>query len=130
MKKTLISVFGNEIDPADNTAVACLPFLKQKLPDIEFMLQDPTESLTPLGDPWIIVDTAIGIEHATMISSLDDLEHVKGSSVHDFDVYMDLRLRQKIEKLPDLRIILVPQGDDPHHATDHIVEYIEEIVKE
>jgi hypothetical protein len=119
-----VSVFGNEIDNHDNTALQCLPLLAKKLPDVEFVVQDPTESLEPLGDPWIIIDTAIGIEHVTVIESLNQLEYVKGSSVHDFDVYMELRLRAKLAPLPNLKIILVPQGDNPAHATEHIVEIL------
>lgn len=127
MKKITVSVFGNEIDSHDNTAIECLPLLKQKLPDYEFKVCDPTESLEPTGDPWIIIDTAIGIEHVMMIDSLEELEYVKGLSVHDFDVYMELRLQAKIRPLPQLKIILVPQGDDPHHAVDHIVELFRQI---
>lgn len=126
MKKITVSVFGNEIDSHDNTALLCLPELKEKLPNIEFLVQDPTESLEPTGDPWIILDTANGIDHVMTIDSLNDLEYVKGTSVHDFDVYMELRLRAKLAPLPKLKIILVPQGDDPHHAVEHIIEIFEQ----
>lgn len=122
-----ISVFGNEIDSHDNTALQCLPELRKKFPEVEFLIQDPTESLEPAGDPWTIIDTAMGIDHVTVIDSLDDLEFVKGSSVHDFDVYMELRLRAKLAPLPKLKIILVPQGDDPAHATEHIGEILKSI---
>lgn len=124
MRTRTISVFGNEIDNHDNTAIQCLPLLKKKFLDIEFVAQDPTESLEPLGDPWVIIDTAIGIDHLTVVESLDQLEYVKGSSVHDFDVYMELRLKAKLAPLPKLKIILVPQGDDPHHAVEHIEEIL------
>ena len=122
-----INVFGNEIDAHDNTAIQCLPLLRKKLPEIDFVVSDPTEGLEPLGDPWIIIDTAIGVDHVAVIDSLDQLEYVKGSSVHDFDVYMELRLMAKISPLPRLKIILVPQGDDPKHAMEHIVEILETI---
>jgi hypothetical protein len=122
-------VFGNEIDTHDNTAIQCLPLLKKRLPQIKFVVQDPTESLEPLSDPWIIIDTAIGADHVTVIESLDDLEYVKGSSVHDFDVYMELRLKAKLAPLPKLKIILVPQGDDPKHAIEHIVEILTSQIK-
>jgi hypothetical protein len=124
IKTQRISVFGNEIDAHDNTAIQCLPLLRKRFLNIEFLVQDPTESLKPLGDPWVIIDTAIGIDHVTVIDSLDQLEYVKGSSVHDFDVYMELRLQAKLAPLPKLKIILVPQGDDPKHATEHIYEIL------
>ena len=125
--KKIVSVFGNEVDADDNTALRCLPMLRQKFPTIEFLVQDPTESLEPAGDPWIIIDTAIGTDHVVVINSLDDLEYVKGSSVHDFDVYMELRLRAKLAPLPQLKIILVPQGDDPVHASDHVAEILDKL---
>lgn len=121
---TTVSVFGNEIDSHDNTAVQLLPLLRKSFPQVNFLIQDPTESLEPMSDPWLILDTAIGIDHTTLIHSLDDLEQVKGSSVHDFDVYMELRLRAKIKPLPTLAIILVPQGDDIHRAAGHVEELL------
>jgi hypothetical protein len=126
-KKVVISVFGNELDEQDNTALLLLPKLKKLYPRISFEVQDPTESLEPSGDPWLILDTAIGIDHVTVVEDLNDLEFVKGSSVHDFDVYMELRLRAKIEKLPALKIILVPQGDSVDHAVSHVSEILDSI---
>lgn len=119
-----ISVFGNEIDDHDNTALKLLPQLKQAFPEIEFVLQDPTESIEPVGDPWIILDTAIGIDHPVMITSLDELEYIKGSSVHDFDVYMELRLQAKLKPLPALRLILVPQQGEIDHTFTHVQELV------
>lgn len=129
-KRHVISVFGNEIDSHDNTAIQLLPLLRESFPQLTFIVQDPTESISPLSDPWIILDTAIGIDHVTMISSLDDLEQVKGSSVHDFDVYMELRLQAKLKPLPNLAIILVPQGDDIHHAAEHVEEILLTLFKD
>jgi len=123
-----VSVFGNEIDDHDNTAIQLLPLLRKALPQVDFQVQDPTESIEPAGNPWIIIDTAIGLDHVTMIDSLDELEFVKGSSVHDFDVYMELRLQAKLHPLPTLAIILVPQGDELDHAAEHVVEILNTFV--
>jgi hypothetical protein len=126
-KITTVSVFGNELDVHDNTALQLLPTLQTHFPTISFVIQDPTESLEPPTDRWIILDTAIGLDHVTLVDSLDDLEFVKGSSVHDFDVYMELRLQAKLKPLPLLQIILVPQGDDVDHAAKHVVEILEKL---
>ena len=126
-KKYVISVFGNEVDNHDNTVIQLVPLLRVTFPQVNFLIQDPTESIEPAGDPWIILDTAIGIDHVTLVTSLGDLEHVKGASVHDFDVYMDLRLRAKISPLPALFIILVPQGDNISHAAKHVVELLRQL---
>ena len=125
---TIVSVFGNETEALDNTALKLLPFLRKKLPHITFLIQDPTESIDSTGDPWIILDTAIGIDHVELVESLDDLEMVKGSSVHDFDVYMELRLQAKLKPLPKLAIILIPKGDDPEHAVTHVIEILTPLV--
>lgn len=119
-----VSVFGNEYDAHDNSALLLLPELQKRFPEIEFVVQDPTESLESLSNPWVILDTAIGIDHVSVVNDLNDLEYVKGSSVHDFDVYMELRLQAKISTLPQLMIILVPQGDDPDHAVEHVAEIL------
>jgi hypothetical protein len=132
MKKHTVTVFGNETDPGDQTALLLIPALAKRFPKIEFIISDPTESLEPPKDVWVILDTAIGITQAKMIDSLDDLEYVGGSSVHDFDVYMELRLQAKLGKLPPLRLLLIPQveaGDldrvtlDAIHELEHLFEY-------
>lgn len=124
----IISVFGNELDDHDNTALQVLPLLKAQFPNIDFLIQDPTESIEPPADPWIILDTAIGIDHVITVEDLNDLEFVKGSSVHDFDVYMELRLQAKIKQMPKLKIILVPQGDEEHHAASHVAEILNALI--
>lgn len=129
-KRHAISVFGNEVDSHDNTAIQLVPLLQETFSHVHFLIQDPTESIEPASDPWIILDTAIGIDHVMMINSLNDLESVKGSSVHDFDVYMELRLQAKIRPLPSLAIILVPQGDDIHHAASHVEEILQPLLRD
>jgi hypothetical protein len=124
---TIVTVFGNETEPNDSIALEIVPKLKMRFPTITFVIQDPTESIEPAGNPWIILDTAIGIDHVELVESLDDLEQVKGSSVHDFDVYMELRLQAKLKPLPKLKIILVPQGDNLEHAVEHVEEILRDL---
>ena len=106
----VITVFGNETEVNDNLAVRLVPELKKKLPNIEFRIEDPTESLEPPSDPWIILDVGVGIDEVVVIEDLKKLDYVKGSSVHDYDVYMDLRLREKLGQLPKIKIILIPNN--------------------
>ena len=122
-----VSVFGNEVDKNDSLPLKFIPGLKKRYPKVDFLVQDPTESLEPSGDPWIIIDSAIGLHHVTMIESLEDLEYIKGSSVHDFDVYMELRLQAKIGKLPKIKIILIPQTENSDHALSHIYQILDQI---
>lgn len=132
MKIQTVTIFGNETDPGDQTALLLIPALQKRFPSIAFIISDPTESLDPPQDVWVILDTAIGIDQVKMIELLDDLEFVGGSSVHDFDVYMELRLQAKLRQLPPLKLILIPQvqaGDiqrvthDVIHELEHIFEY-------
>lgn len=108
-RRSKITVFGNELESKDRAAVRLVPELERRWLEARFELRDPTESLDAPTDPWIILDTAIGIDKVTIVTDLGDLEQVKGQSVHDFDVYMELRLKEKLGLLPKIRIVLVPE---------------------
>ena len=116
MKKQIISVFGNETEAKDNLAVRLVPNLQRRFPKIEFRIMDPTESIEPPSDPWIILDVGVGIDKIMMIEDLKQLDYIKGSSVHDFDVYLELRLREKLGKFPKVKIIIVPNTMDEVQA--------------
>jgi hypothetical protein len=107
-----ITVFGNELEDHDNLAVKLVPSLTKQFPQLKFVIQDPTENIEPPKEEWIILDVGIGISEVVIITKLSQLEQVKGSSVHDYDVYMDLRLREKLGQLPNLKIILIPNDGE------------------
>lgn len=119
-----ITVFGNETEPEDNLAVRLVPLLTKKFPQIQFVLSDPTESLEAIGNPWLILDVAQGINEITLITDLKDLDQVPGSSAHDYDVYLDLRLKEKLGELPPIKLILLPNHWSPDHALEHLAEII------
>ena len=125
MNKRVVSVFGNEMDPQDSMVVKMVPELQKKLPDVDFQLVDPTESLEPPSDPWIILDVGMGIDEVVVVEDLKQLDQVKGQSVHDFDVYMELRLREKLGQLPKIKIIIVPAL----YAKEKAFDRIEKILK-
>jgi hypothetical protein len=118
--KKIITVFGNEVEEKDNLMVRLRPHLIKLFPEIEFQMADPTENLDPPGDPWIILDVGVGISDLVMIEDLKELDYVKGQSVHDYDVYMDLRLREKIGLLPRIKIILVPYDWGEEKALENV----------
>lgn len=120
-----ITVFGNEIELKDNLAVRLVPRLSKKFGKIKFIIQDPTESLEPVSKPWVILDTAVGIDRVVMVKKLTELDRVKGSSVHDFDVYMDLRLKEKLGRLPKVIIILIPYTYPENKALEEISQIIQ-----
>ncbi len=119
-----ITVFGNETELEDNLAVSLVPTLVKQFPKINFIISDPTESLEPIGDPWIILDVAQGINDLTIITQLKDLDQVSGSSAHDYDVYLDLKLKEKLGQLPPIKLILLPNHWSPSHALEHLAKII------
>lgn len=122
--KNVITVFGNETEAKDNLALRLIPELSRKLPDIDFQVSDPTESIEPPSDPWVILDVGVGINEVMVIEDLKQLDLVKGSSVHDFDVYLDLRLREKLGQLPKIKIILIPNNWSEERASAEISKSI------
>jgi hypothetical protein len=123
-----ITVFGNPIEPQDSLAVKLVPQLRQQYPEIEFQIADPTESLEPTGNPWIIIDVAIGINKVTVIEDLKDLEPLMGSGAHDYDVYMELRLKEKLGQLPAVKLLLIPAIWTTRQAIKNVVMTIKKII--
>src|SRR4030042_2660287 len=111
-----VTVFGNPVEVKDNLAVKLVPELKKRFPEIEFQIVGPTESLEPPSDPWIILDVAVGIDKVTVVEDLRDLERVRGDGAHDYDVYLELALRQKLGQLGRIELILIPAKMDEKRA--------------
>lgn len=124
MKRQVVTVFGNEIDAKDNLVVRLVPTLRTRMKNIEWRIEDPTESLEPAGDPWVILDVGVGIKEVVVIEDLKELDYVKGSSVHDFDVYMELKLRQKLGQLPKIKIILIPNQWEEEKTFEALVRIL------
>jgi hypothetical protein len=120
----IVTVFGNPTEILDNLAVSLVLDLQKRFPEIDFQIMDPTENLEPPSDPWIILDVGMGIEDVVVVEDLAQLELVKGQSVHDFDVYMELRLKEKLGKLPKIKIILVPMGMEKIQAREAVVRIL------
>lgn len=123
----VVTVFGNIVEQKDNLVIGLLVELKQRLGEVDFVVADPTEDVEPLSDPWIILDVGMGIESVIVVDDLQQLEQVPGQSVHDFDVYLELRLREKIGRLPDIRIVIVPFDMNPDQALIEIEQALESL---
>jgi hypothetical protein len=128
-RKLIVSVFGNEVEEKDNLVVRLVPQLKKLLPQLDFHIADPTENIKPPSDPWIILDVGMGIDEVVVIEDLKQLDYVKGQSVHDYDVYMDLRLREKVGQLPKMKIILVPYEWEEERAIKEVARHLDQMVK-
>ncbi|OGK21267.1 hypothetical protein A3C23_02025 [Candidatus Roizmanbacteria bacterium RIFCSPHIGHO2_02_FULL_37_13b] len=104
-----ISVFGNSILKSDSLLISLLPQLKTQFPQHQFIHQDPTENLLIPKGEWSIIDVAEGINKVTIFDNLDHFVRTKSLTVHDYDLYLDLKLKQKVGQLPKIKIIAIPQ---------------------
>jgi hypothetical protein len=63
-----------------------------------------------------------------MRETISKLEYFRGNSVHDYDVYMELRLREKLGQLPQLKLVLVPAKMDITRARGKIIQILEQLI--
>ena len=113
-----VSVFGNPNIPEDALPLKIATYLKNKLPQVEFVHQDPQEEIMPLGDKiWWIIDTVRGFSEVKLITNLDQVKEIRRVTLHDYDLSTELKLIKKINPNLEIRIIGVPpQGDIPKLA--------------
>jgi hypothetical protein len=128
LKSKQVSVFGNPVDPTDSLVVGLVPELEKRFPGVHFSVEDPTETLEPETNPWIILDVGIGINEVVVVEDLAELDFIQGQSVHDFDVYMELRLREKLGQLPTIKIIIVPMVMDEEKALTAIETILSQLI--
>lgn len=104
----IISVFGNAMVEKDAALIRLLPWLKKQFPQHTFVFQDPVEDLIIPKEEWWILDLAEGIKRVTVFSDLNKFVGSKGLSVHGYDLFLELKLQQKLGNLPPLKIIAIP----------------------
>lgn len=111
-----IYVFGNPILKKDSLPARLLPKLRKELPEVTFIHAEPTENWwqpasTQRGEgekELVIMDTVQGIEKVTVFNSLNEFEKTSRITPHDYDVYVDLKLMQKVGKIKKITIIGIP----------------------
>ena len=116
----IVYVFGNPVVPEDSQAVNFLPYLKTKFPKINFVHADPTGNWWEGDKNLIIIDTVEGIDDVIVFTSLEKIEPTQSLTVHDYDLYMDLKLMKKLRKITTFKIIGVPV----HLKTDAVKDII------
>lgn len=103
-----VSVFGNPLVSQDSLPLKILPRLQKRFPEIEFIVEDPTEILNSDQDVWWIMDSAEGISQVMLIEDISLLKTNKKVSVHDYDLGLDLKLLLKLGKVKKIKIIALP----------------------
>ncbi len=102
-----VFVFGNQDLAADSLPLRILPDLQKSFPDILFTVKDPNEEWE-ITDPFIMIDTIIGIDQVTVFNGLENFIPPPAISVHDFDIMANLRYLQKLGKLKTIKIVGIP----------------------
>lgn len=103
-----VFVFGNPDVAMDALPIRLLPRLREKFPDIAFTALDPNEEWD-LPDPFIVIDTVVGLTDIKVFRSLDEFCASPTMSLHDFDALFNLRYLAKLGKLKRVRVIGIPQ---------------------
>jgi len=103
-----VYIFGNSIVPEDNQSVKLLPDLKANFPKIHFIHADPTGNWWKGDKNLVIIDTVQGIDQVTVFTSFKELQASESLTVHDYDLYMDLKLMKKLGKIESFKIIGIP----------------------
>jgi hypothetical protein len=107
----IIFVFGNEDLQEDNLPLRILPQLKDKFPEIDFVLKDANEEWEVEKEEEIIVlDTAVGIKEVMIFDNLEKFSKTPRVGMHDFDALTNLRYLQKLGRIKKIKIIAVPQS--------------------
>ena len=143
-----IFVFGNPDLAGDNIALRILPKLQKKFPLIQFIHKDPLENWTldngePSGrrlndrqicdqesekEKIIIIDAVKGISKVTVFDGLENFTAAhKRMTMHDFDLYDELALFQKLKKLPKVAIIGIPWGESEKDIWNDLLKTIQSI---
>lgn len=127
---TRIHIFGNPDITMDSLPLRLLPELQKRFPDADFRVLDPNEEWE-IPDPFIAIDTVVGVPDVHLFTSLDEFNASPTVSVHDFDALFQLRYLAKLGKLKGVRIIGIPPDLQPNNATTakvvRVLEYIDEL---
>lgn len=124
-----IHVFGNPDLAMDALPLRILPALRERAPEVDFRTLDPNEEWE-IVDPFIVIDTVVGIPAARLFRSLDEFAPAPTVSVHDFDALFNLRYLKKLGKLGEVRILGLPPELSQDAAIAEVVRMIAEQEKD
>ena len=108
----------------DNLPLKLAPKLQKLFPEIDFVITDPSENISPIDGELIIIDTVENIKNVILIDDIEKLETNKIYSLHDFDLAFNLKLLQKIGKLKRVKIFGVPMEGDEEDVLEQLEKSI------
>jgi hypothetical protein len=106
-EKIPIHVFGSSVLSSDALPLLLYKEWQKEFPEYDFRVLDPNDEWeTP--DPFIMIDTVMGLTQIQTFQSLDDFARSPTVSLHDFDALFNLRYLTKLGKLKRIFVIGVP----------------------
>jgi hypothetical protein len=129
--KMSVSVFGNSDLAGDSLPVKIVPKLRERFPEIRFVVEDPNEIDLPKQGSWVILDTVRGLDGVKWIS-VEDVARSRNAGVtaHDYDLSTLLLLAKKLDLSFEPQILGVPFGINEDEALPAVTREIEKIVEE
>jgi hypothetical protein len=107
-------VFGSEDFAFDNGAVKLIGWLAKQLPNwqITRMLR-PEQLMQHIGEDFVILDVAEGIDKPFLITDLDNLTYESRVTAHDLDLAAFLKIMRELGQIHNVDIIAVPNNKEP-----------------
>lgn len=126
-----VSVFGNPDLLSDNLPVLLVPKLRERFPEIRFVIEDPNEIDLPKRGRWVILDTVRGLEAVSWLS-VDDIARSRnaGMTAHDYDLSTLLLLAKKLDASFEPIILGIPEGIAEKQAFPDVIRDLAELLKE
>jgi Ni,Fe-hydrogenase maturation factor len=107
-----VYVFGNEHVTEDRRAIEAAREMEGAIEGVSFVFVSPNEDVPFVNERRVVIlDTVQGIQDVELISEdrIDELTLSPRTSVHDFDLGLQLRYLKKLNKLGEVIIIGIPQ---------------------
>ncbi len=128
MTQQTVYYCGNPTDKDDNIVFIFIASLKKKFPNIRFIHFDPTEEIDPaaLKGRFILMDTVVGLKRVEVFDNLSKFSLSPRTSVHDYDLPIDLGILTKLGKIKKLLLIGIPPDKN---RIGIILKKVEDILK-
>jgi hypothetical protein len=111
--KTLF-IFGSKDFSFDNGAVKLASHIKKELPrwTIKKLIR-PDQLMENIGEDFVILDVAEGIDKPTLITDLENIEYQSKITAHDLDLASFLKILKSVGQLHNINIIAIPNNKAP-----------------
>lgn len=107
-KKQTIFIVGNPLVKQDGMPLKIMPVLREKLPQFEFVVFEPTRMDIPHNEDLVFVDTVEGLKEVRALNDVSKIQAFKACSLHDFDLGAQLLILKKFGMLGKVKIVGVP----------------------